>query len=105
MLFGQLALISSAGFAGAALYINISGQPARLRLDDRELLSAWKPSYQRAYAMQAPLAVVGCICGLIACWQGRELGSLVGAVFNDCELALNAESVERRPCGSTSMAS
>ncbi len=81
MLFGHLALISSAGFAGAALYINVAEQPARLRLDDRAALSEWKPSYRRGFAMQAPLAIVGCIFGLIAWWQMREVGFLVGAVL------------------------
>ncbi len=69
------------GFRGAALYFNVAEQPARLMLDDQALLSEWKPSYKRGFAMQAPLAVVGCIFGLIAWWQARELGFLVGAVL------------------------
>jgi hypothetical protein len=81
MLFGHLALISASAFAGAALYINVAEHPARLVLDDRALLSEWKRSYKRGFAMQAPLAVVGCIFGLIAWWQTRELGFLVGAVL------------------------
>ena len=81
MLFGYLALISASAFAGAALYINVAEQPARLVLDDRALISEWKRSYKRGFAMQAPLAVVGCIFGLIAWWQARELGFLVGAVL------------------------
>src|SRR5258708_33001926 len=81
MLFGQLALISAAGFAGAALYVNVAEQPARLELDDQALLSEWKPSYKRGFAMQAPLAVAGCIFGLIAWWHARELGFLVGAAL------------------------
>ena len=79
MVFGHLALISASTFAGAALYVNVAEQPARLVLDDQALLSEWKPSYRRGFAMQAPLALVGCIFGLIAWWQAREPGFLVGA--------------------------
>jgi Domain of unknown function (DUF1772) len=81
MLSGHLALISASVFAGAALYVNVAEQPARLMLDDRAVLSEWKPSYRRGFMMQAPLAVVGCIFGLIAWWQTWELGFLVGAVL------------------------
>ncbi len=80
MLVGHLALIVAALFAGAALYVNIAEQPARLGLDDQSLLSEWKPSYKRGFAMQAPLAIAGCLFGLIAWWQTKELSFLIGAI-------------------------
>jgi hypothetical protein len=80
MVFGLVALIAAAIFTGAALYVGIAEQPARLLLDDRALLTEWKPSYKRGAAMQAPIALVGCLLGLIAWWQTSHGGFLIGAV-------------------------
>ncbi len=81
MLAGQLALVVAALFSGAALYVGVAEQPARLALDDRALLIEWKPSYKRGFAMQAPLAVLGFLLGI---WAWRESGDLrwvLGALF------------------------
>jgi hypothetical protein len=56
MLTGQLALLASAAFAGAAVYVSLVQQPARLELDDQALLKEWRPAYKRGTLMRAPLA-------------------------------------------------
>jgi hypothetical protein len=81
MFTGQLALITAAVFSGAALYINIAEQPARLGLDDRSLLTQWKPAYKRGLTMQAPLAIVGFLLGLASWWQTGHVGWIVGALL------------------------
>jgi len=80
MLSGLLALIIAALFSGAALYINIAEQPARLGLDDHAMLAEWKPAYKRGFALQAPLTVIGCLLGLLAWWQTRNWGFVFGAI-------------------------
>ena len=81
MTFGLLALIASAIFDGAAFYVNFAEQPARLALDDRALLTEWKPAYKRGAAMQAPLAVLGFLFGTLAWWQISDSAFLVGAIL------------------------
>jgi hypothetical protein len=80
MLVGQLALITAAVFTGAAIYINVAEQPSRLQLDDRALLTEWKPAYKRGAAMQGPLAIIGFGFGALAAWQTGNWWWLVGGV-------------------------
>ncbi len=81
MLFGHLALAAAALFTGAAFYVNFAEQPARLVLDDRSLLAQWKPAYHRGYMMQATLAMIGFILGVVAWWLTGRLAFVAGAVL------------------------
>jgi hypothetical protein len=80
MIAGQLALVVAAAFAGAAIYGSTCEHPARLALDDRAMLTQWKPAYKHGAAMQASLSLIGTILGLIAWWQSGKWLWLVGSV-------------------------
>ena len=76
-----LALVTAALFTGAAIYVNVAEQPARLTLDDRQLLAEWTPAYQRGAVMQASLAVVSGLLGLSAWWTVHNSWVLAGALL------------------------
>ena len=80
-LIQNLALITAALFAGAAIYVNVAEQPARLALDHRALLAEWKPSYAYGKLMQASLALISTVLGLLAAYLTGRRGWVAGAAL------------------------
>jgi len=68
-------------FAGAAVYINLVEHPARMSCGIEAAAAEWAPSYERAARMQAPLAVVGFVCAVVAWFLGSGAGWLIGGVL------------------------
>ena len=76
-----VATFAGAVFAGAALYINVVEQPARLTLDTRSAVAEWATSYRRATWLQAPLALLSLMAGLGAWLLGAGSGWAIGALL------------------------
>jgi hypothetical protein len=74
-------VLSAALFAGAALYINVAEHPARMGLETRMAALQWAPSYKRATWLQAPLAVISFLAGVLVWLKGGHVGWLVAAVL------------------------
>ncbi len=75
------ATLCAALFAGAALYINVVEHPARMGLQTLTAALQWAPSYKRATWLQAPLALISCVCGLAAWFQTGSVGWLIAALL------------------------
>src|ERR1700761_6570584 len=81
MFAGLLALVFASGLAGAGVYVNGVEQPARLTLDDTEMLKQWGPSDRRGVALMAILALASAIAGLLAYFESSDVRYAVGAVI------------------------
>src|SRR5271165_2598739 len=78
----QIAATLACGiFAGAALYINLVEQPARLSCGITLAVTQWRPSYKRGTVMQASLAIFGSLLGFASWWIGRDAAWLYGGML------------------------
>jgi hypothetical protein len=74
-----VAILTSALFAGAAVYINLVEHPARLSCGTEIAVKQWAPSYKRATVMQATLAIVATLAGVLQWTQTGWVTWLYGA--------------------------
>ena len=81
MLTALIALSIAAAFTGAAIYVAVAEQPARLALDDGAALAQWKPSYTRGKYMQASLALAGSLIAFWAWWRSGNGLWLAGGLL------------------------
>lgn len=79
-----LLLIATAAtglFAGAAIYVSAVEHPARVSCGSEVAIREFGPSYHRGAIMQASLALVGCVAGLVAGWQRRDWTTVSAALL------------------------
>lgn len=74
-----VAILACTLFAGAAIYINLVEHPARLSCGTEIAAKQWAPSYERATVMQASLAIVAGVAGVVRWLQTGHVLWLCGA--------------------------
>ena len=75
-----IAVLACTLFAGAAIYINLVEHPARLSCGTEIAARQWAPSYRRATVMQASLAIVAGLGGILRWLQSGDTLWISGAV-------------------------
>jgi hypothetical protein len=62
---GLFAFATAAIFLGAALYINLVEQPARIALDARSMVREWIPSNRRGFVLLSALAIISAVLAYV----------------------------------------
>jgi hypothetical protein len=76
------AFATACAFFGAALYINVVEQPARLALDARSIIREWVPSNRRGFLMLAAMAIISALSGYTQYFRsGGDVRWLIGATI------------------------
>jgi Domain of unknown function (DUF1772) len=76
-----LATLACGIFTGAAIYVNLVEQPARLSCGTALAITQWRPSYKRGSLMQASLAAAGSGLAFLSAWISRDSAWLVGGLL------------------------
>ncbi len=77
---GLYAFAVAASFLGAALYIGLVEQPARLALSSRSMVKEWIQSNRRGTLMMSSLAVASAILGFIQFKVSGDVRWILGAI-------------------------
>ncbi len=78
---GLLAFAAASAFLGAALYINLVEQPARLELDPSSSLEEWRPSNRRGLLMLAVLAIISALLAYTDYAQSGDVRWIIGGTL------------------------
>jgi uncharacterized membrane protein len=81
MLFVIAALVCAGLFAGAAAYVTFVEHPARVSCGTAVALAEFRPSYRRGTVMQASLAALGLVAGVLAWTASRDVGILIAGLL------------------------
>jgi hypothetical protein len=76
-----LATFACGIFAGAAIYVNLVEQPARLSCGITLAITEWRPSYKRGSIMQASLALLGSVLAFLSWWINRDPAWIIGGIL------------------------
>jgi hypothetical protein len=68
-------------FSGAALYVTVVEQPARMECGTQLAVTEFAPSYRRATVLQALLAVLGSSSATLVWIRGGGIAWLLGAIL------------------------
>ena len=71
---------AACAFFGAAIYINIVEQPARLALGPSSMVREWGPSNRRGFVMLAALAVISAALAYVHFGRTGDVRWLIGGV-------------------------
>src|SRR3981189_1112399 len=76
-----LAFAAACAFLGAALYVNIVEQPARLVLDVRSVIREWTSNNRRGFVVLGLLAVVSSLSGYAQYVRTGDVRWLIGGTI------------------------
>jgi uncharacterized membrane protein len=81
MMVTGVATVAAGLFAGASTYVTVVEHPARIESGGTVGIKQFGPSARRAAVMQALLAMVGLVAGVVAWFQGSGVGWLAGGLL------------------------